>query len=57
MPPAVELAGLDTVEYSLDVYLPEVQRRHEGLVEPDGTVVDAEPVTLAEALELTGGTR
>jgi len=26
-------------------------------VEPDGTVVDAEPVTLAEALELTGETR
>ena len=38
------MAGLDTVEYAPDIYLPEVQRRPESLVEPDGTVVDAEPV-------------
>src|SRR5215204_2862868 len=54
VPPEVELAGLDTVEYSEDIYLPEVLHRPEQLVEPDGTVVEASSVILAEALELTG---
>jgi Amt family ammonium transporter len=57
VPPEVELAGLDTVEYSPDIYLPEVVHRPEQLVEPDGTVVDAAPVILEEALELTSGQR
>ena len=46
VPPAVELEGLDPVEYEPDLYLPEVARAGEMLVEPDGT-----PVASAELLE------
>jgi ammonia channel protein AmtB len=57
VPPEVELAGLDTVEYAPDIYLPEVVHRPEQLVEPDGTVVDAQEIILREALEIVGDGR
>ena len=52
VPPEVEIAGLDTVEYEPDIYLPEVGREPELLVEPDGTLVDARAVIVEEAREL-----
>ena len=52
VPPEVEIAGLDTVEYVPDIYLPEVPVRPAALVEPDGTVVDADPLILEEYYEL-----
>src|SRR5688572_19475328 len=52
VPPEVEIAGLDTVEYVPDIYLPEVGVRPAELVEPDGTHIDADAVILEEALEL-----
>jgi hypothetical protein len=57
VPPEVEIAGLDTVEYLPDIYLPEVGRRPAELVEPDGTHVVADPLILEEAQELVGRTR
>ena len=53
VPPEVEIAGLDTVEYVPDIYLPEVRSRPAALVEPDGTLVDADPLILEEYYELT----
>jgi Amt family ammonium transporter len=52
VPPEVEVAGLDTVEYVPDIYLPEIPVRPAALVEPDGTVVDADPLIAAELAEL-----
>jgi ammonia channel protein AmtB len=52
VPPEVEVAGLDTVEYVPDIYLPEVPVRPAALVEPDGTVVDADPLIAQELAEL-----
>ena len=52
VPPEVEIAGLDTAEYEPDIYLPEVGREPELLVEPDGTLVDARAVIVEEAREL-----
>jgi ammonia channel protein AmtB len=52
VPPEVEVAGLDTVEYVPDIYLPEVPVRPAALVEPDGTVVEADPLIARELLEL-----
>jgi hypothetical protein len=54
VPPEVEIAGLDTVEYVPDIYLPEVGRRPAELIEADGTHILADPLILEEALELTG---
>jgi hypothetical protein len=54
VPPEVEIAGLDTVEYAPDIYLPEVGVVPAMLVEPDGTLVDADSLILEEALELMG---
>jgi ammonia channel protein AmtB len=51
VPPEVELAGLDTVEYAPDAYLPEVMTRGECLVEPDGTVVEGEEALRVEFRE------
>jgi ammonium transporter, Amt family len=48
VPPEVELEGLDVAEYDQDLYMPEMARHTEMLVEPDGTVVIAETV-LTEA--------
>jgi ammonium transporter, Amt family len=48
VPPEVELMGLDVAEYEPLIYLPEVAHAPEMVVEPDGTIVPAEPVLLAE---------
>jgi Amt family ammonium transporter len=48
VPPEVELEGLDVVEYHQDLYLPEVAVVRERLIEPDGTIVEADAV-IAEA--------
>ena len=47
VPAAVELAGLDVVEYGTLVY-PEMGVIEEQIVEPDGTLVDAALVTRLE---------
>ena len=52
VPPEVEITGLDTVEYVPDIYLPEVPVRPAALVEPDGTLVDADSLILEEYYEL-----
>jgi len=52
VPPEVEIAGLDTVEYVPDIYLPEVPVKPAVLVEPDGTLIDADPLIAAELAEL-----
>jgi ammonium transporter, Amt family len=52
VPPEVELAGLDTIEYAPDIYFPEVPHEPAVLVEPDGSHVDADGVILGEAREL-----
>jgi ammonium transporter, Amt family len=58
VPPEVELAGIDTVEYAPDIYQPEHAHAPDLVIEPDGTRVSADEVVLREALELTGqGTR
>jgi Amt family ammonium transporter len=51
VPPEVELAGLDTIEYAPDIYFPEVPHAPAILVEPDGSHVEADPVILGEARE------
>ncbi len=51
VPPEVELAGLDPVEYVPDLYLPEVAREGEMLVEPDGQPVAAQPLIEASLRE------
>jgi hypothetical protein len=52
VPPEVEIAGLDTIEYSPDIYLPESASPGEMIVEPDGTIVPADSVIVPEAREL-----
>jgi ammonia channel protein AmtB len=49
VPPEVELAGLDTIEYSPDIYLPEVMSRGEALVQPDGEIVEGQEALRVEA--------
>jgi ammonium transporter, Amt family len=44
VPPEVELAGLDVVEYEQDLYLPEMAAVREHIIEPDGTLVEAEAI-------------
>jgi ammonia channel protein AmtB len=56
VPVEVEIAGLDTVEYQPDIYFPEIPVRPAALVEADGTLVEADPLILAEARELIGRT-
>jgi ammonium transporter, Amt family len=51
VPPEVEIAGLDTIEYVPDIYFPEIPHRPEILVEPDGTHVEADELILGEARE------
>ena len=48
VPPEVELEGLDVVEYDQDLYLPEVAVVSERIIEPDGTIVEADAI-IAEA--------
>jgi ammonium transporter, Amt family len=57
VPPEVEIAGLDPVEYVPGIYLPEVGEVPAMLVEPDGTLVEADPLILEEAHELLSGRR
>jgi hypothetical protein len=57
VPPEVELAGIDTVEYAPDIYQPEHARAPDLLIEPDGTRIPADELILAEALELTASQR
>ena len=52
VPPEVELAGLDTIEYTPDIYFPEVPHAPTILVEPDGSQVEADAVIRREAREL-----
>jgi hypothetical protein len=52
VPPEVELAGLDTIEYAPDIYFPEVPREPAKLVEPDGSEVEADQVIHRDAREL-----
>jgi len=52
VPPEVELAGLDTIEYAPDIYFPEVPREPARLVEPDGSEIEADPVIHRDAREL-----
>jgi Amt family ammonium transporter len=47
VPPEVELMGLDVAEYDPNLYLPEVASPGEVVVEPDGTIVPAQPVLTA----------
>jgi Amt family ammonium transporter len=47
VPPEVELAGLDVVEYEQDLYLPEIAAVREHIIEPDGTLVEAEAIILS----------
>jgi ammonium transporter, Amt family len=51
VPPEVEVAGLDTIEYAPDIYFPEIPHRPEIVVDPDGTHVEADAVILEEARE------
>jgi Amt family ammonium transporter len=53
VPLEVELEGLDLAEYEADVH-PEHGRVTERIFEPDGRLVDAEPVLIAAALETNG---
>lgn len=48
VPPEVEVEGLDVGEYHEDLYLPEQARLGEKVIEPDGSLTDAEGV-LADA--------
>src|SRR4051794_13232181 len=57
VPPEVELAGIDTVEYAPDIYQPEHAHAPDLVIEPDGTRVPADELILAEALELTASQR
>jgi Amt family ammonium transporter len=47
VPPEVEIAGLDPVEYEPDIYMPQHAPAPDLIVEPDGARVPAEPVVLA----------
>ncbi len=44
VPPEVEMAGLDVVEYGDQMYFPEVATPGEMIIEPDGTIVPSEGV-------------
>jgi ammonium transporter, Amt family len=44
VPPEVEMAGLDVVEYGDQLYFPEVSTPGEMIIEPDGTIVPSEGV-------------
>ena len=44
VPPEVDLAGLDVVEYGDALYFPEVATPGEMIIEPDGQIVPSERV-------------
>jgi ammonium transporter, Amt family len=52
VPPEVEIMGLDVAEYEPNLYLPEVASPGEVIVEPDGTIVPAQPVLTAARDEM-----
>jgi ammonium transporter, Amt family len=52
VPPDVELDGLDTAEYGPDMYLPEIAKADEILIEPDGTEVGSSQVLPGAAKDL-----
>jgi ammonium transporter, Amt family len=52
VPLEVEVEGMDMAEYETDFY-PEHERAREALYEPDGRIVDAEPVLLASMAEVS----
>ena len=52
VPPEVELEGLDVSEYEEDLYMPEIAKTGESVIEPDGTIVPAGPVIRAAGEEL-----
>jgi ammonia channel protein AmtB len=52
VPPEVEIEGLDRAEYDVDLYLPEFASVTEHVVEPDGTIVPADPVLVEAGREV-----
>jgi Amt family ammonium transporter len=56
VPLEVEVEGLDLAEYEQD-FFPEHQWAREQLLEPDGRLVDAQPILVGAALELNGAER
>jgi ammonium transporter, Amt family len=52
VPPDVELDGLDVAEYAPDMYLPEIAKQDEILVEPDGTEVGSSRILPEAAKDL-----
>lgn len=56
VPVEVEIEGLDLAEYEGD-FFPEHGWPREQLIEPDGTVVDAQPVLVEAAMQTNGATR
>ncbi len=52
VPPEVEIEGLDVAEYDEDLYMPEFAALTEHVVEPDGTIVPADPVLLEAEREV-----
>ena len=57
VPPEVELEGLDVSEYDADLYLPEMARIEESMVEPDGTVVPSERILIEAEREVMADER
>jgi ammonia channel protein AmtB len=55
VPPEVELEGLDVSEYDEDLYMPEFASVTEHVVEPDGTIVPADPVLVEAEREVIRG--
>jgi Amt family ammonium transporter len=52
VPPEVEVEGLDRGEYLEDIYLPEQEKLGEKVIEPDGSLSDADQVLVGAAREL-----
>jgi ammonia channel protein AmtB len=51
VPPEVELAGLDTVEYAPDIYMPEHALAEDYLIDADGARIHGDGLIRGEALE------
>lgn len=52
VPPEVEIEGLDRGEYLEDIYMPEQEKLGEKVIEPDGSLTDADQVLAGAAREL-----
>jgi ammonia channel protein AmtB len=57
VPASVELAGLDVVEYSPDIYAPEFGMVPDMVIDPDGTRRPADEVQTAELMAFGNGRR